>query len=425
MMKIVITDWLLNLTPRMASYFFLVIAVGGSAIILSSFYLIDINALLYDEFLTVKERVIGIGVIIVFVHLILTYMIKRAFLKVSSVEKKFRSLYDNSPDLLRTINTEGIILDCNKQYAASFGYSKDEVIGKSIFAHTADDSLSQMNDSIESWKKSGKVWSREIWFKRKDGTTFPGLLSATNLYDDQGNLIGSNTVIKNLEDLYKARNAVLEEKTKRLSAVGQLASRISHDLRNPLSVIKNTVDLMKIRNPVDEKTKADLLRLDRAVMRMAHQVDEVLDYVSPKPLNIQSHSVRDILINTLERISNPPGVSIELSQNDVQLKCDYEKLEAVFVNLITNAIQAMNNIGQIYLRIKEESENVVVEVEDTGPGIPDDVLPKIFDPLFTTRQVGTGLGLVSCKAIVEKHNGTIDIHTRVGKGTIFIIRLPK
>jgi len=90
-----------------------------------------------------------------------------------------------------------------------------------------------------------------------------------------------------------------------------------------------------------------------------------------------------------------------------------------------NAVQAMNGIGNIHVRTKNEEKAIIIEIEDTGPGIPQDILSKIFEPLFTTRQIGTGLGLVSCKSIIEKHGGVITVKTRINKGTTFIIELPK
>ena len=103
-------------------------------------------------------------------------------------------MYEGSPILLRTVNTNGIILECNTAYVKNFGQSKEEVIGKSLFDHTAEKSMDNMRKTFETWKQTGKVENIEIWFKRKDGTTFPGLISANNIYDDRGKLIGSNTV---------------------------------------------------------------------------------------------------------------------------------------------------------------------------------------------------------------------------------------
>ncbi|HXU95974.1 MAG TPA: PAS domain-containing protein, partial [Candidatus Nitrosotalea sp.] len=113
-----------------------------------------------------------------------------------SDEAKYKSIYEGSPVLQRTVNTSGIILECNPAYVKNFGYSKDEIIGRSLYDHVAEQSINDMKNCFESWKKSNVVENVEIWFKRKDGTTFPGLISANNVYDEKGKLIGSNTVIR-------------------------------------------------------------------------------------------------------------------------------------------------------------------------------------------------------------------------------------
>ncbi|HSB84558.1 MAG TPA: ATP-binding protein [Nitrosarchaeum sp.] len=345
---------------------------------------------------------------------------------LSHTEQRYRSLYEDSPELYRTINTEGIILDCNASYVNSLGYTKEEIIGSSIFDHVADNSANDLRTSFESWKNEGHLASREIWFKKKDGNIFPTLLSASNLYDENGKLIGSNTVIRNMTEVYNVRKELEEQKLKRLSAIGELSARIAHDLRNPLGVIKNTIEIIKIKNPtMDEKSKNDLSRLDRAVTRMTHQIDEVLDYVTPKPLNFSSNSLMKIIQLALERMVRPDTVKLNLPQRDITLTCDSEKIEIVFANMITNAIQAMNNKGEINIRINDENDFAIIEVEDNGSGISDEDLLKIFDPLFTTKQTGTGLGLVSCKSVIEHHGGTIHAKSELGKGTTFIIKLPK
>ncbi|MBI3638777.1 MAG: PAS domain S-box protein [Thaumarchaeota archaeon] len=340
-------------------------------------------------------------------------------------EKKFRTLYDEMPDLCRTIDTNGIILDCNKVYASSLGYSKEEVIGKSIFDHTAEKDLESITDSFQTWKKSGNVSNREIWLRRKDGTTFLTMLNATAIYDEKGNLLGSNTVIRDMTEIYKAKNEVVEQKEKRLSAIGELSARISHDLRNPLSVIKTSVSILRLRTGTsDERTQSDLVRIERAISRMTHQIDEVLDYVSPKPLNKQNTTILKILSLAMERINMPATVKINLPKEDLKLNCEPEKIEIIFVNLITNAIQSMRNIGSIFIRASLENNQAIIEVEDSGPGFRGDVLQRLFDPLFTTRQIGTGLGLVSCKRIVEQHSGTIEAKNSPDGGALFIIKIP-
>ena len=340
-------------------------------------------------------------------------------------EQKYRNLYDNSPDLLRTINLRGIITDCNRTYTDTLGYTREEVIGVSIFEHVSEESLDALQDSFKAWKSSGIVRDRKIWFKKKNGNKFPTLLSATNLYDKDGNLIGSNTTIRDISEIYIAKEEIEQQKIKRISDMGVLSARIAHDLKNPLSVIKNSIELMKMRTTnQDDITKEDYERIERATVRISHQIEEVLEYVWPKPLEFSNSSLLSIFETVISKI-NVQQVTIDLPKTDVDILCDVAKLEIVFSNLILNAIQAMNGIGDIHIRIKTEEKMIIIEVEDTGHGIPQNLLPKIFEPLFTTRQIGTGLGLVSCKSIIEKHGGSIEIKTQANKGTTFIISLPK
>ncbi len=215
-------------------------------------------------------------------------------------------------------------------------------------------------------------------------------------------------------------------KVERLSAIGELSSRIAHDLRNPLTIIKSGFEIIQLKNPTFTKeTQGILTRIDRALVRVSHQIDDVLDYVSPKPLFLESILLSELLQLSVDRVAIPDGTSITLPKNDFEFKCDPFKMEIVLVNLITNAIQAMNNKGQVFIRGSANKKEILLQVEDTGPGIPPDLINKVFDPLFTTRLIGTGLGLPSCKTIIEKHGGSISINSAVGKGATFSIMIPK
>lgn len=121
-------------------------------------------------------------------------------------ELKYRSLYDDSTELYRSANVDNIIIDCNRAYADHLGYTKEEIIGRmSIFDHLAQNSVKDFHGIIETWKKEGGVLNKELWLKRKDGTTFPVLLSSTGLYDETGKLVGSNTAIKDMTEIYEVR----------------------------------------------------------------------------------------------------------------------------------------------------------------------------------------------------------------------------
>jgi signal transduction histidine kinase len=219
-------------------------------------------------------------------------------------------------------------------------------------------------------------------------------------------------------------------KSEKLATIGELSARIAHDLRNPLNVIKHTSDILKLslsdRLTEDEAQK--WMRLEKAIFRISHQLDDVLDFIKHKPIQKTNVKISELLGNVLERIIIPHNVEIRLPQSDMEILCDSEKMGIVFVNLILNAIQAMEGrLGTIYISVSVNSEKnyAEIEVRDTGPGIPESLWSRIFDPLFTTRQVGTGLGLTSCKSIVERHGGTITFTSKMGAGTSFFIKLPQ
>jgi signal transduction histidine kinase len=212
--------------------------------------------------------------------------------------------------------------------------------------------------------------------------------------------------------------------SERLSSIGNLSSRLAHDLRNPLSVIKNSMEILKLRlnDNMDERVNHQLSMVGRAVSRMNHQIEDVLDFVNIADLKLQSSSIITILESAILSTSIPESVKINLPKNSATALCDPYRLEVVFSNLLKNACQAVENNGEITLRIIDKNDDVFIEIEDSGPGILETNVEKIFEPLFTTKQTGTGLGLASCKSIIEKHGGTISARN---KPTVFTVQIPK
>ncbi len=212
-------------------------------------------------------------------------------------------------------------------------------------------------------------------------------------------------------------------KSEKLAVIGELASRMAHDLRNPLSTIKNVVEIIesKPRMKIEEKLMF-YGKLRRAIERMSHQVDDVLGFVRETELYLEPNSIYDLIRSAKDGLIIPNDVTINIEESDARVTCDARKMEAVFINLMMNAIQATDTVGTVNVRIIDNGDDVMVAIEDSGPGIPPDILPKIFDPLFTTKQTGTGLGLSICKNIVEQHGGSITVKNHP---TTFVVRIPK
>ena len=231
-----------------------------------------------------------------------------------------------------------------------------------------------------------------------------------------------NDIDKMSGELEKLHGEII--KSERLTSIGNLAARLAHDLRNPLSVIKNSMELLTLKlDPLlDQKSSLQMARVGRAVDRMSRQIDDVLEYVNVSDLQLTKNSISTIIESATLGTKIPSSIKLNLPTNSSTVICDPFKIEIVLVNLINNAIQAMPQEGEISVRVKDMESEAVVELEDSGPGIPEEILTKIFDPLFTTKQTGTGLGLSSCRGIIEKHGGTISVSNNP---TLFTIRLPK
>jgi signal transduction histidine kinase len=214
-------------------------------------------------------------------------------------------------------------------------------------------------------------------------------------------------------------------KTERLSAIGELAARLSHDLRNPLSVIKSSVEITMLRNKDKFSTqdKEVIQRINNAILRMTNQIDDVLNYVKQTPIEKKEISAVACVKNSIGWITIPTKIKITIQEKDVHVFGDEGKLEIVFSNLIRNSIDAIgNNAGNIEIRIQEVEKQVIIDIIDSGTGIKEDDMNVIFEPLYTTKQTGTGLGLVSCKNIIEQHGGKITVKNNP---TTFTITLPK
>ena len=213
-------------------------------------------------------------------------------------------------------------------------------------------------------------------------------------------------------------------KKEKLTVIGQLSSNIAHDIRNPLGTIKNAgVIIEKENDSHNEVISRELNRINLSVRRISHQIEEVLNYVRTTPTILKPHSINQTIQEAIDTLDIPSYIKIKMPKNDVTIDIDHEKILIVFVNIILNAIQSIGkDEGHVTIDIRETSSNVNIEFENSGPNIQTKDLKHIFDTLFTTKLEGTGLGLSSCKNIIEQHKGTIHVVTNP---VMFSIKLPK
>jgi len=212
-------------------------------------------------------------------------------------------------------------------------------------------------------------------------------------------------------------------KSERLATIGTMASRIAHDLKQPLTVMTTYADMLtpEILSKLDFKDREKWLRLQNSIFDMNRIIEDVLDFARTAEIKKKKSSLLRILKLSLNPVKSTYGIVINLPENDIFLSCDPRKIEGVISNLLNNAVQALDGQGEIDITMSADSEFVTIQVRDSGSGIDKENLDKIFEPMFTTKKTGTGLGLVICKSIIEQHGGSISVSN---KPTTFTIKLP-
>ncbi|MGC1426760.1 MAG: PAS domain-containing sensor histidine kinase [Nitrosotalea sp.] len=367
-------------------------------------------------------------------------------------QKRYVDLYEQSPDLYRTIDADGTILDCNNAYAIRLGYSKEEIIGKTIFDHSSENGYQDIKDSFEIWKRTGNVQNKEIQLKCKDGSIFPGLISANNLYDIHGKLIGSNSVIKDIAEICEYRKKLQESKDQiqiQLFELQQLdvakdefLAMITHELKTPLVPIKSYVEMILSEKlgPLNDIQKSRLSTVQSNMVYLLKILSDLLDVqkieLGQLKLTKDLHDLAEIVDKTVEKMredieKRDMSITTNLQSNLICI-CDDIRIEQVLTNLLVNAIKfSTPGNGKISVKILPENEWAKIIVKDNGIGIIREDLEQIFvkfyqiDASSTREYGGTGLGLSVCKALVESHGGKIWAESEgTGKGSEIHILLP-
>jgi signal transduction histidine kinase len=220
-------------------------------------------------------------------------------------------------------------------------------------------------------------------------------------------------------------NEDLRQKEK-LALVGQLATSIGHEIRNPLAALKGFTQLQHEKYPEDREF---FKIMENEIERINVIVNDLMFLGTPKTLTLLKHDIKEIIeyvVKILNPIAQYNNVNIKMNINDLPLiTSDQNQLKQVFINLIKNAIEAMPLGGDICISAKiNGSESIVILIEDEGQGIEEEKLTKIGQPFFTTKEDGNGLGLLVTFNIIEKHNGKINFKSILGKGTVVEIILP-
>jgi two-component system nitrogen regulation sensor histidine kinase GlnL len=272
---------------------------------------------------------------------------------------------------------------------------------------------------------------------RKTGKVIGYTLSLVK--DARGRAVGATLFFKDL-----TRVEQLEERERlrdRLAALGEMAAAIAHEVKNPLAGIEVMAGILKRTLPESQDAQTILADIIKEAKMANVIVQEVLAFVRPIRLELENVSVADVISDTISMAESHERrggatVIVDVPESLRPIQGDPHQLRQIFTNLVTNAFEAMNGSGEVQITAvavdgDEDAAGehgtgptVIITVGDSGPGIPADVMDRIFSPFFTTKPQGSGLGLAIVRKIVDAHDGRIDVSQRAGGGTVFRVTLP-
>ncbi len=373
---------------------------------------------------------------------------KRAEEALRESENKYSALVESSTDVIVIIQ-DGLFKFINTA-AKQLGYNPEELIGTNFLNYVTPGclelALERYTDRMAG-KEVPSIYEIEVF--RKDGTTLPVELNAVriNFQGKPAEMAFARDITErkrmeeelrryseHLEELVEERTRKLRD-AERMAAIGETAAMVGHDLRNPLQVIIGSIylangKLNSISSPEYTRQKYDieeqLQTIEEQINYMNKIVSDLEDFTRPVEPELVETKLNQLIVDTLTNLAVPETVktSIEIEEDFPPLMVDPVMMRRVISNLIINALQAMPEGGQLTITLSKNEDAVFINIQDTGVGISEEDLPKIFQPLFTTKPRGQGFGLSVCKRLVEAHNGSIIVKSQLGRGSIFRVKIP-
>ena len=358
--------------------------------------------------------------------------------EIKKSETKYRSLFELAPDGIITINLKGDVTWINPAYSTITGYTREEIVGKKIW------SLSPVRASdvkmffklFVNLIKGKSIPPLEFQWISKDGKQGWGegrasLLKINNKMTEVLLITRDITARKLMEEdlrkYSKDMEHLADERARKLLdsekmiAAGAIASTVAHDLRGPLGAIRNAVYLMDLAPEKSDEMK-------KIIMRALENATEMLNNIRSKTaedvLNLEEVEIASFIKSVITETPIPSWITVRSDLKEATVLIDKLRIRRVLENLIRNAIDAMPESGKLQINSKKAENRIMIEIKDTGTGIPDNILRDLFKPFQTTKVKGTGLGLYYCKKTLEAHGGTIDVKSKIGKGTKVTLEIP-
>ncbi|MFH1154951.1 MAG: ATP-binding protein [Pseudomonadota bacterium] len=351
-----------------------------------------------------------------------------------------RNLIHSAVDGVVAADMTGKLIIFNQAAAEISGYTKEEALASLNIRNLYPEGdariiMKSMREGTHG--KKGTIKSYRQMALRKDGTLTPISLNASIVYEGNrevasiGFFHDMTETLRIQAELEKTQTQLLQ--AEKMSSLGKLAAGVAHQLNNPLGGITLFSQLMLEEHALSEDARSDLMRIKKDAERCSAIVKELLEFARQTKREVKLHNINKLIARTLFLLRNQSLFQNIIITEDYdatipEIPADVQQLNHVFMNIILNAADAMEGKGRLEIksRLDTESSRVVIQIADTGPGIPEEIMPNIFEPFFTTKEEGkgTGLGLSMAYGIVESHGGRLFATNKEKRGTLFTVELP-
>jgi len=350
--------------------------------------------------------------------------------EVRRVERHLASVVECARDVVLSTDPDGLILTWNTAADRLTGYRSWEVKGRSFFERCVSEKSDELRNVFDNLRVADSSQTGEWELITKNGNRIPISWVFSAMKDERACSIGVVAVGRDLSEHRKLEMQLLQ--SQKLAALGVMAGGIAHEIRNPLAVCSSAAQFLKQPEVKPELREECIDRILAGIHKASAIIENLLRFARPSSrTEMAPVNLLDVIRDALQLVSNQAriekiSVSVDLSDQELAVFANANLLQQMFLNLFLNAFNSMPAGGRLIISAKRSEDGAQVRMEDTGCGISQQNLERIFDPFFTLSPVGkgTGLGLSICYSIVKQHLGNIEVHSVEGKGTVFIVQLP-
>ena len=368
--------------------------------------------------------------------------------RLAESEKKYRVLVDTMLEGIWMADQHAITTFVNPAMAEMLGYAPKEMLGQPVNKFLRKP-FQEKAKLYLARRKKGFTDKYDFEYLRKDGSTLQAAVAATPVYGEKGEFVGALAAIqditerkkaerllarqaRHLEEIVEERTQDLREaqsqliRTEKMATLGELAGSVGHELRNPLGVIRNSIYLLKSTHTDDDKRSEYINLIEQETLNASRIITDLLDYSHIQPMKPIACIAADIIDEVLERNSPPKNVKMDLNvpRSLPKLLVNPQQIQQIMANLVNNAYEAMPQGGKLKITAVSKDGMVAIDFTDNGPGIAKKDIPRLFEPLFTTKPRGIGLGLAISRRLADLNHAEIQVKSKLREGTTFTVILP-